>query len=62
MENIKNKWVLLTGASRGVGIRVAKGLASHGCRLILQSRELKGTRDLVQVAKVQRRGGPRGCR
>jgi 3-oxoacyl-[acyl-carrier protein] reductase len=52
MIDINNKWVLLTGASRGVGLRVAKGLAEKGCRLILQSRELKGTQ---RNAKTGRR-------
>lgn len=53
MVNIKNKWVLLTGASRGVGMRVAKGLADHGCKLILQSRNLEGTKILVEELKAK---------
>src|SRR5665213_470430 len=53
MIDIKNKWVLLTGASRGVGLRVAKGLAEKGCRLILQSREIKGTQKLVEELKAK---------
>lgn len=51
--NIKDKWVLLTGASRGVGLRVAKALAEKGCRLILQSRDLKGTKELVKELKAK---------
>jgi NAD(P)-dependent dehydrogenase (short-subunit alcohol dehydrogenase family) len=53
MIDIKNKWVLLTGASRGVGARVAKGLADHGCKLILQSRNLDGTKELVQELRAK---------
>ena len=51
--NIKDKWVLLTGASRGVGFRVAKALADQGCKLILQSRNLEGTQKLVQELKAK---------
>ncbi len=51
--NIKGKWVLLTGASRGVGLRVAKALAERGCKLILQSRDLKGTKELVKELKAK---------
>jgi NAD(P)-dependent dehydrogenase (short-subunit alcohol dehydrogenase family) len=49
--DIKGKWVLLTGASRGVGIRVAKALADKGCKLILQSRNLDGTKMLIEELK-----------
>jgi len=46
MLDIKNRWALVTGASRGVGFRVAKALAEKGCKLILHSRKLEGTRTL----------------
>jgi short-subunit dehydrogenase len=51
--NIKGKWVLLTGASRGVGVRVAKALADQGCKLILQSRNLDGTKKLMEELKAK---------
>ena len=51
--DVKDKWVLLTGASRGVGMRVAKALAEKGCKLILQSRDLKGTKELVKELKAK---------
>jgi short-subunit dehydrogenase len=51
--SIKGKWVLLTGASRGVGVRVAKALADQGCKLILQSRSLDGTKKLVEELKAK---------
>ena len=38
MLDIKNKWVLVTGASRGVGVEIAKKIASLGGNLFLQSR------------------------
>ncbi len=46
--NINNRWALITGASRGVGKRVALALAKQGCKLILHSRSLKGTSDLQE--------------
>lgn len=54
MLDISGKWVLLTGASRGVGRQVAGALADKGCRLILQSRKLEHTAGLV--AEFQARG------
>jgi NAD(P)-dependent dehydrogenase (short-subunit alcohol dehydrogenase family) len=39
VTDIAGKWVLLTGASRGIGRQVAGALADQGCRLILHSRE-----------------------
>lgn len=47
MPNIKDRWALVTGSSRGVGRRVAKALAEQGCRVILHSRKLEGTHDLL---------------
>jgi 3-oxoacyl-[acyl-carrier protein] reductase len=47
MLNIENKWALVTGASRGIGLRVAKELAKQGCKLIIHSRQLASTRDLL---------------
>jgi 3-oxoacyl-[acyl-carrier protein] reductase len=44
---IQGKWVLLTGASRGIGKLVAGALAAEGCRLILHSRKLEHTAGLV---------------
>jgi 3-oxoacyl-[acyl-carrier protein] reductase len=53
MVTLKDKWVLLTGASRGVGVRVAKALGQEGCKLILQSRNIEGTRKLVEELKAK---------
>jgi 3-oxoacyl-[acyl-carrier protein] reductase len=54
MLDIAGKWVLLTGASRGVGRQVAGALADKGCHLILHSRKREHTADLV--AEFQARG------
>lgn len=44
---IEGKWALITGASRGVGLRVAKSLGEKGCRIILHSRNIENTKDLL---------------
>jgi len=38
MFDVKNKWALITGASRGVGYELAIFMAKEGCNLILHSR------------------------
>ncbi len=43
MTNVKNKWALITGASRGIGYLAAKFMASQGCNLVLHSRKLEHT-------------------
>jgi NAD(P)-dependent dehydrogenase (short-subunit alcohol dehydrogenase family) len=45
--DIRGKWALVTGASRGIGRQVALGLAAEGCHLVLQSRDLAHTAPLV---------------
>ena len=60
MVNVKGKWALVTGASRGLGFLAAAELAKRGCNLILQSRTVqnsqKATAELekygVQVKSV----------
>ena len=47
MLDVSGKWVLVTGASRGVGRQVAGALADKGCHLILHSRKLEHTAALV---------------
>ena len=46
MIQIKEKWALVTGASRGIGRQVAIALSKYGCNLILHSRDLAHTKDL----------------
>lgn len=38
MVNVKGKWALITGASRGIGYLSAKLMAQQGCDLVLHSR------------------------
>lgn len=37
--DIRGKWALVTGASRGIGRQVSLGLADYGCNVILHSRD-----------------------
>lgn len=48
MVNVKGKWALITGASRGVGYQTARFMAEQGCNLILHSRKLEHTRQMEQ--------------
>lgn len=43
MASLTGKWSLVTGASRGVGVHLAEGLAGLGSNLILHSRDLAHT-------------------
>jgi NAD(P)-dependent dehydrogenase (short-subunit alcohol dehydrogenase family) len=47
-STVKERTVLITGASRGLGLALARGLASHGWNLILTARDagaLRAVRD-----------------
>ncbi len=55
MIDIRNRWILVTGASRGLGRLIAVELADKGCNLILQSRNKDNTSDIED--KVRRNGG-----
>lgn len=46
MISIDNKWALITGASRGVGKQLARGLAEKKCNLVLHSRSKKHTKSV----------------
>lgn len=52
MLDLKGKWVLVTGASRGIGRLAAKKMAEQGCNLILQSREVAHTASLEEELKA----------
>lgn len=54
--NVKNKWALVTGSSRGVGQQIALGLAQQGVNLVLHSSNVdnqQATKDLIKDYDVQ---------
>lgn len=52
MTDLKGKWTLITGASRGIGRLSAQFMAQQGCNLILHSRKLEGTASLLEEVKA----------
>lgn len=54
MVNVKGRWALITGASRGIGYLTSLFLADQGCNLILHSRSPEHT--LKVLAEVKARG------
>ena len=49
MLDLRGKWALVTGASRGIGKLAAETLAAHGCNLILLSRDTAHTSALASA-------------
>jgi short-subunit dehydrogenase len=47
MTNVKGKWALITGASRGIGYHAALFMAQQGCNLVLHSRDIKHTEKVL---------------
>lgn len=52
MVNVKGKWALITGASRGLGRLIAKSMAEQGCNLILHSRDNKHCQVVLDEVKA----------
>jgi len=48
MTSLHGKWSFITGASRGVGAHLARGLADLGSNLVLHSRDLSHTAELAE--------------
>ena len=48
MIEIKDRWALVTGASRGIGKEIATALSLLGCNLVLHSRSIEHTEKLAQ--------------
>jgi short-subunit dehydrogenase len=51
MTDVKGKWALLTGASRGLGYQTALFMAKQGCNLILHSRDKSHTEKVLAEVK-----------
>lgn len=47
MKKLENKWALVTGSSRGIGRRIAIGLADLGCNVIVHGRTKEHTSQAV---------------
>ncbi len=52
MVNVKGTWCLITGASRGIGYKIALFMAEHGANLILQSRNSIHTEKVLSEVKA----------
>jgi len=50
-SSLKNKWALVTGASRGVGQQIAIGLAQYGVNLVLHSSNIENQKSTVNLLK-----------
>ncbi len=51
LVDVKGKWALITGASRGIGYLVAQFMARQGCNLILHSRDKEHCRKVEAEVK-----------
>lgn len=52
MTNVKGKWALLTGASRGIGYLSAIFMAKQGCNLVLHSRNAEHCEKVLAEVKA----------
>lgn len=51
MRELKGKWALVTGASRGIGYHMCMLIAEQGCNVIVHSRKLSHTEKVLQDLK-----------
>lgn len=52
MTDVKGKWALITGASRGIGYEIAIFMANHGCNLVLHSRSITHTEKILEEVQA----------
>lgn len=53
MVNVKGKWALITGASRGIGYLSALFMAEQGCNLVLHSRTEAHCKKVLEEVKAK---------
>lgn len=51
MYDVKGKWALVTGASRGLGALIAEFLAKHGCNLVLHARNASHCQSVLEKVR-----------
>lgn len=51
MVDVKGRWALITGASRGIGYLAAKFMAEQGCNLVLQARKLENLEKVISEVR-----------
>ena len=50
-NRLQGKWALVTGASRGIGSRIAIGLSGLGCNVYVHARTVEHARETVDACK-----------
>lgn len=53
MVNVKGRWALITGASRGIGYLTALFMAEQGCNLILHARKPENAEEVLSEVKAK---------
>ena len=51
MVDVKSRWALITGASRGIGYQAALFMARQGCNLVLHGRKEEHCRKVLQEVR-----------
>ena len=54
MIEVKGRWALITGASRGIGYGAALLMAERGCNLILHGRQEAHLEKVLQAVRTVR--------
>ena len=52
MRDLRNRTALVTGASRGLGVHIARALAAEGMNLILAARSAEGLDRVAQELRA----------